>query len=199
MKTAESEAGSFTDSAGRTLRIDADGNIWLDPELVQERWKGEFPEGLGLGLESQTSLEEYFQFTRDAAFGRWRWPANDAFLVYPNRGPEGSVLVIDETTGDRSWVGRAETFGSSSDPLLQAARAYYASTADPSKPWRNAKPGEIWAVTIRGREIAGKVDGDMEIRDEDEGDWLHLASIEITAGRRLWPEPEPTDAEGANS
>ena len=135
------------------------------------------------------------QAERDAALGRWRSVEHPDWVVYPNTAilaTEPSYRechVIDERTGDRYH------YGSRLSQLYlgegkEAAREYFAAHPVPEpKPWEQAQPGEVWALTG-----AGGLEQPWR-RTEDER-WaacvakliLYSQPEGIIAGRRIWPE-----------
>jgi hypothetical protein len=84
---------------------------------------------------------------RDEALGRWRSPDDPDFVVYPN--PSGSLLrVIDEREPGICYChyrdGEPEE-KSTPASYQQAARAYVEAH---SRPWKDAKAGEVWVVHL---------------------------------------------------
>lgn len=93
------------------------------------------------------ALREFFQYERDEELGRWRWPENPDYVVYP-RGESG-VHVLDESSG----IGAARFIHRNGDPdnptaEYKAAYAYFEAHPE-RKPWEAAKPGEVWLLTTR--------------------------------------------------
>lgn len=207
---------TFTASNGVTVTIDDNGYLLAAGGTGPHDHCIHATGGADLGVQA---LREYFQHERDTDLGRWRDPENPDMVVY--RPPfadstnDRDIYVIDETLGrsHRFWeevVNRSE----SANGLNQTARRYFAAHPDP-KPWHDAKPGEAWVLTIDGTEhLAQAITGRIEIYPHDAdpeffiptlipantiGDiWEHTWSPSdhrITAGRRIWPDPEePRDA-----
>ncbi|WP_315637306.1 MULTISPECIES: hypothetical protein [Microbacterium] len=139
-----------------------------------------------LGKYSMDSLREFFRHERDEELGRWRWPDNPDFVVYP-RGESG-VHVLDEGSG----IGAARFIQRNGDPHnptaeYQAAYAYFEAHPE-RKPWHDAKTGEIWVITVEGEESAWTVNN--EDRFENPDSTYELTNPHITAARRLWPESD---------
>ena len=126
----------------------------------------------------------------DEQLGRWRWPDVENLIVYALG--EGRVRVVDEFDGVTWQVLKEEVNIDTGVPqiFVAAARAYF--KAHEPKPWLEAKPGEVWALTYEGVEQAWGIgfDGSPKLRFIFAcGDSrISVADAEITAGRRIWPE-----------
>lgn len=150
-----------------------------------------------------TAIREFFQHKRDEELGRWRWPENPEYVVYPDRGQDfrtqPAVIVVQEPTGLNLYAApdredgldglTYEVAGSAvahCDLMLDAARAYFAAHPEP-KPWHDAKPGEVWVLTLRGEEYGAvrEFGNDFKLSN---GNLLWLKHEGITAGRRIYPE-----------
>lgn len=95
-----------------------------------------------LNSADQTVLREFFRHERDEELGRWRWPENPDYVVYPdgtsrtvNKESNGRVMVVSlhDRASMTTWL----------DSYVGAAKAYDAAHPLP-KPWENAKQGEVW-------------------------------------------------------
>ncbi|QWY84623.1 hypothetical protein QEH34_gp41 [Microbacterium phage Footloose] len=136
------------------------------------------------------ALREFFQHERDEELGRWRWPHNPDFVVYP-RGESG-VHVLDEGSG----IGAARLIHRNGDPHnptaeYQAAYAYFEAHPE-RKPWEDAKEGEVWIVTPSKALTCGErveypaIFQAGRFRDHG-GSW---EARDLTAARRIWPESD---------
>lgn len=128
MSTAVFGAPEWKARSGRLVKPREDGTILFG------RVNGH------LDKPSAMDAEEYFQAKRDAELGRWRWPENPEWIVYPARdGYKGEcdLLVVNETWGAAAEYTRAEDDGSpcSASDASRAARAYF--EAHPVKVWEN--------------------------------------------------------------
>lgn len=142
-----------------------------------------------LGSYAVAALREYFQHERDEELGRWRWPENPDYVVYP-RDDDG-FRVMDEAVG-YAWTNfwSAIKDDPRSDGPWAAARAYFEAHPEP-KPWHGAKEGELWCLTYedcQSNALAVANDhGDIEFVISASrrvgAEYEH-----ITAGRRIWPE-----------
>jgi len=152
----------------------------------------------GRGSEHTQALREFFRHERDEELGRWRDPMNPNIVVY--RLPHDDdhcgrcVRAIDERTGEqqRCWDSITGSDASLYEPdtLFDSAARYFAAHAV-SRPWHDAKPGEVWVLTCDGEEL---------LFMESHGAWYSRCGVRvvleppiddprITAGRRIWPEP----------
>ncbi|QOC26079.1 hypothetical protein IC744_06920 [Microbacterium hominis] len=161
----------FTASNGVTVSIDGD-HLILPPITT------------GLGPLTQQALREFFQKENDDRLGRWRWPEDPDYVVYPI--VTGLVAVVEEKNGTTGTFSRSEHTNSGHG---DAARAYFLAHPDP-KPWHDAKPGEVWEIEVDGRTHHARVGyGDFahlfEFNEDASMTKRHSA---ITAGRRIWPE-----------
>ncbi|PRB08796.1 hypothetical protein [Microbacterium sp. MYb64] len=164
----------FKAASGRTINIADDGS------LLFGRANGY------LSRETAFDAEEYFRAKRDEELGRWRWPINPQFVVY--REEDGVFTVLKETTG-LALMATREGVDEFDDTFAAAARAYFEAHPE-RKPWEDAKPWEVWVVTVNGSEWAVSLDEDREFRDRRDLDnsWMHITSPDITDARRIWPE-----------
>lgn len=180
MSTAVFGAPEFRARSGRTVTSRSDGSVMFDHANGY------------LSPASVMDAEEFFQAKRDAELGRWRWPENPDYVVYRGRDDDDTVVVIDERNGSNAVYDRGD-----SDSEFErwkshhdAAFAYFEAHPE-RKPWEEAKPGEVWALTTAdGREMAYAV---MSVAESgvvfESHDWRYdLDNTQIKSGRRLWPE-----------
>ena len=180
-------APEFKARSGRMVKVGEDGSLsidhmrgYLSPEVVMD-------------------VEEWAQAKRDFELGRWRWPANPQWIVYPRRPgfvPYGDadLLVINEVDGSAMEYVATDDDGTCytgrEEPAAEAARAYFEAHPE-RKPWEDAKPGEVWVLTFDGADDAFKAYESRygktyftRSRESSTG----LVDERITAGRRIWPE-----------
>ena len=149
------------------------------------------------------ALREFFAHERDVELGRWRWPENPDYVVYPgdlDYVPGRKIFrVLEESTGKDEWyaVSSFRLYGNDDDRTLAAA-AYLAAHPE-SKPWHDAKPGEVWLLETSGIDdrwnpaafTVSVVDGATRlIPTEPDYSVTHIgpSATGITGGRRIFPE-----------
>jgi hypothetical protein len=140
------------------------------------------------------AFREFFQHERDTELGRWRSKEHPEYVAYPQDDENYGVIVVDESGScNRDYVSVNMAAGSGPAPRIMAvAREFFAAHPEP-KPWHNAKPGEVWVLTLDGDNEQGAVvsnDGEFTMRDSlGYKTPRALSDIgRITAGRRIWPE-----------
>lgn len=151
---------------------------------------------LNINADRTEALREFFRAEHDEELGRWRWPENPDYVVYPKSSsetePSPGVRVVHESSGRSKDVGRvvASACEAAVSVFGKAACAYFAANPE-RKPWHDAKSGEAWALTVDGEEYPWGVGDGV-----DAGRFVYLGGLtnipldhpSITAGRRLWPE-----------
>ncbi len=173
MGTAVFGAPEFKARSGRTIRSNEDGSISFQG--------GNGYIGPGLSFDA----EEFFQAKRDAELGRWRWPENPDYVVYPEDG--GAHNVVRESTG-LSLMASRDGIRFQQDPHADAARAYFEAHPE-RKPWQEAQPGEVWVIRYRGEEsawVAGRSDFAHLFEQAERS--ISKVHMDISEGRRIWPE-----------
>jgi hypothetical protein len=152
---------------------------------------------LHLSAERTTALREFFRAEEDERLGRWRWPEHPTWTCYLTRLDE--VLVFNEAAPAYGsfLLGR----GADTWPYARpAADAFFDAHPHP-KPWHNAMPGEMWALTVDGEPEVPAVASSSSsghvvftaATNEAGGTeelWLDTFPARITAGRRIWPEDD---------
>ncbi|MEV7827535.1 hypothetical protein [Microbacterium enclense] len=140
----------FTASNG--LRIEVNRS---DPSRVAVVNAGGHLESI-LTPDRMQALREFFQAEADERLGRWRWPENPDYVVYPvgveivDVLRESSVSKTTPGPGRQEGVTRAaaeEWDQGYSQNFFRAARAYFDAHPEP-RPWTRAKEGESWYLTI---------------------------------------------------
>ena len=143
------------------------------------------------------ALREFFAHERDVELGRWRWPENPDYVVYPPRpgvyGRGRGVQVLNEKVGRFADCWETPGVNSPADAGAYAAsRAYFAAHPEP-KPWHGAKPGEVWVVSAYEEPIVMTVFesdfGGLRFRQNDrDGTTWAIDTPVITSARRIFPE-----------
>jgi hypothetical protein len=135
------------------------------------------------------ALREFFRAEEDERLGRWRWPENPEYVVYPKG--DGVVLAASEASGHCVEAVRAQA-NHTQTGLHRAARAYFDAHPEP-KPWHDAKPGELWALTIDGQETPGftyasqTFEGGVAVQLAEDRGGFGITGSAITAGHKIWP------------
>lgn len=141
--------------------------------------------------ESQVqALREFFQAERDEELGRWRWPENPDYVVYPAADDADLITVMRESVA-RIRKMRREGFGLTdyAEQFVACAEAYFEAHPE-RKDWEDAKEGEVWIVTPSKALTLGEKAEYPAIfqagmfRDHG-GSW---GTEDLTAAHRIWPE-----------
>lgn len=185
MSTAVFGAPEWRARSGRVIKPLTDGTITF--------------QGSHGYLAPRTAMdaEEYFQAKRDEDLGRWRWPENPEYVVYPLK-PGGGCTALSERTGvSKTWVERSDAAGDGSY-LAPAARAYFEAHPE-RKPWHSAEAGEVWILSIDDSEdipcVVTSSGPDFEPISHPVWATFARGSDRITSGHRIWPVDEMAPAE----
>lgn len=92
------------------------------------------------------ALRERDLAQRDEDLDRWRWPDNPDYVVYAPADFTHYVRVLEERAAILEVIHREHLDGRGS-LMAQAARAYFEAHPE-AKPWQDAKPGEVWVLTL---------------------------------------------------
>lgn len=173
----------FTASNGYIVRLEDDARLVID-------WPSERDARIAAISQLQVeALREFFQAEADERLGRWRWPENPDYVVYPC-SVRTRVRVLQETgVGDLEWVDEGD---GRSYEFVHAARAYFDAHPEP-KPWHDAKPGEVWLLTSNGGLYIDEpaiFDGRQFVFcSRVERNTIDTATADgIREARRIWPE-----------
>jgi hypothetical protein len=147
----------------------------------------------GVTDDQAQALREFFRAEEDERLGRWRWPENPDYVVYPSdqfRGGNrnGWVIILHEPSGIAVEANRHARTIRPDMQFVEAGRAFFDAHPDP-KPWDAAEDNEIWVLTGAGGL-------ELPWRRTAEGEWESITPKAIrrrnndliTAGRRIWPE-----------
>ena len=162
--------------------------------------------GIGLLVElfnsegAHPARIEFYRHLEDERLGRWRWPENPDYVVYPlglDATDRRYAAALHEPSGitGRWQEGQYRTVPptEATDLGILAVAAYFDAHPEP-KPWHAAKPGEVWAVTktIADEEHACRV---ARVNDEIMFEptirptfRFAVTSTVIASARRIWPE-----------
>lgn len=213
---------TFTASNGVEIEKGTEGHLLMPPAAI------------GLGMDSQQALREFFQHERDEQLGRWRWPEDPRYIVKPV--DEHVVCVVNEEEfwdrphgrqGERGQLRFRDVRECKTDAPLSDTAARYKQAAwafwqaHPElmpMPWHDAKPGELWGVTLKagirydapsGEELPMQVFLDQTGSCGDslffahwngpDSEAIDIECEHILSAVRLWPEPTTNPStEGEN-
>lgn len=139
-------------------------------------------------VDGAQALREFFGHEKDELYGRWRWPEHPEYVVYPIPGDRHRVRVVYEPHGIAHALS-PDSATSDTQGSHRAARAYWEAHRD--QPWYHARPGEIWVLSVDGRDIPCRVTPTgPDFEPLEDPDWATIArgSDRITSARRIWPE-----------
>lgn len=146
---------------------------------------------LHVSKERTQALREFFRAEEDERLGRFR---HGEYVVYPDGEDQlgnRHVVTVWEKNGRRDSIYEDNipntVYGAS-------ARAYFDAHPEP-KPWHNAKPGEVWVLTVDGAESAFYPSKSLDraftpVTPGTGRTAVSMDSFEITAGRRIYPEDD---------
>lgn len=129
------------------------------------------------GPDGIEALREFFRAEEDKRLGRWRWPENPDYIVYPCNVKTRVRVVCEAAMSDLEWVDKGD---GRPYEFVRAARAYFDAHPEP-KPWQEAKPGEVWVVKFR----TGPTFDESALVVPESG-WDH--NLLVVDARRVWPE-----------
>jgi hypothetical protein len=166
----------YTDSLDA---VDGDASAaWMAPRVVK-------------------ALREFFRAEEDERLGRWRWPENPEFVVYPGSLSMREAQVVSEEKGCWGQWSEAEAHRDAGrDRLSAAAVAYFDANPEP-KPWDSAKVGEVWEFTyqVPGRADLGypPVQTITRLYTRTDAGWrsmgrknVFLDTARVSGGRHVW-------------
>ncbi|MDQ1111095.1 hypothetical protein QE418_000543 [Microbacterium testaceum] len=131
------------------------------------------------------ALREFFQAESDERLGRWRWPENPDYVVYPCSVKTRVRVLRESGTGDLEWVDQGD---GRSYEFVHAARAYFDAHPEP-KPWHDSVEGEVWILMFSNSAHAWIVNGGYF---QSAKTLTNIAKTDtgIISARRIYPEVE---------
>lgn len=144
--------------------------------------------------KGREAMAEFSLHERDQELGRWRWPENPEYVVYPDgtsrrvvRESTGQMMTVTlhdrkvMTTYLESWVGAAKAYDAAHEPAHE-----------PAKPWHDAKDGHLYILRFDDfpdTDVSALVkEGEFIYNDHCHVGVAPLDSKEIVSARRIWPE-----------
>ena len=143
--------------------------------------------------------ETDWQVKRDAELGRWRWPENPDYVVYPER--VDVVRVLKECVGGLAIINR-DLVTVLPEPVghifYDAARAYFDAHPLPEpRPGEDAKEGDVWVLTVGAREPEPYTRSGSQFRNTTH--WWYATNQAITAGYPLWVDGKAVNGQEAGA
>lgn len=145
-------------------------------------------------MSFHTEAKKAYQRQRDEELGRWRDPVEKDAVVYRMGDWFGSrrVTVSNERNGV-SEVAYEKMESQSSEWAREIAARYFEAHPE-KKPWHDAKPSEVWALTFSeeggGGTEAWVVDAHGCFSNPSYVSYVRIQDSTIIDGRRIWPEDE---------
>lgn len=191
----------FTASNGVRIVLTNSGAMFHSPG---DSWPNPLPHTVFANADVAAALREFYQAERDEELGRWRYPDDRDYVVYPVGSGE-VVHVLNEKAGVSGQYERAEVnkvfggeFLETADPVYSRAARDYFDAHPVRKPWEDAKDGEVWMLT-------GAAHPDEEVpyiaiegrffqlppRKPSDPMWIPAAFAgDFSHGERFWPESD---------
>lgn len=143
------------------------------------------------------ALREFFQHERDEELGRWRWPKDTRYVVYEIDSDQ--LRVLYEPSGVSVVVRLSNLSDAAPGKNFVGAANAYRAAHQPPKPWHDAKPGEVWAVTWDGREtpclvVESAISSNGLVFNDTSRETPGVLAPCITNARRIWPEVVSDDS-----
>lgn len=171
----------FTASNGITIGSDSGRVQWKTDGRAYDL------EEFASGSDLDVALSEWYRAREDERLGRWRWPADPGYVVYQS---SNGVHVVRESDGlSLFYAERAVAEKYPDYDPARAAAAYFEAHPE-RRPWEDAKPGEVWELTLSDEEphpylVAGN---GRFIDVHRERFALGMHNQAIVDARRIWPE-----------
>ena len=148
------------------------------------------------------ALRAFFLAERDQDLGWWRDPEEPYWVASPyDRNANAAIVYNERTRFTCFWQRRAAETSSGTSSAVRVAKRYFAAHPQPEpepKPWLEAEHEEIWVITANG-DTGPALATTSHRRGTDlafqTANGTLLDVTEITAGRRIWPEPRIGGAE----
>jgi hypothetical protein len=149
------------------------------------------------------ALREFFRAEEDERVGRWRWPQDPGITVriapkHAQHYDAASVTVMIQQDSD-GYVGyytrdRLPEITEGTGGIVRAGHAYFDAHTERA-PWHDARPGEVWLLSIEGVESAFYPSKSLDraftpVAPNTGRTAVGFESFEIEAGRRIWPEDD---------
>lgn len=190
---------TFTASNGGIVNVFPSGRMTITDHTIERLTENAVRTGRTAFLDAEMvpTLREFFRAERDEELGRWRYPEDHEWIVYPDGEDQlgnRHVITFWEKNGRRDSIYEDAIPGTLWGIV---ARAYFEAHPE-RKPWEDAKPGEVWALTVDGVESAFYPSKSMEriftpVAPSTGNPGTPFDWPEITDGRRVYPEASDAD------
>ena len=133
-----------------------------------------------LGLYSIEALREFFRAERDEELGRWRYPEDHEWIVYPDGEDQlgnRHVITFWEKNGRRDSVYEDNIPGTVWGVV---ARAYFEAHPERKpQPWDNAERDEVWLFKSEGngRALAWRAEDGWDVIDQRGNDHRGIQDV----------------------
>lgn len=137
--------------ASNGIRVVAEGEGRLrNVQLISREGSNRLRGWDFLNTMDMDALTEFITTLRDEGLGRWRWPKHPEYVVYPKEptvtDPDADFRVVHEVTGRSRDVELAILRQCGANSRFGEAALAYADAHPASKPWQDAKDGEVWRI-----------------------------------------------------
>ncbi|WP_100811755.1 hypothetical protein [Microbacterium sp. BR1] len=205
LKEIVPESDGFTASNGVAVqRVPNGAGLHLsgDPihlDKLRSQLAGREPYG-NVSPAVEVALREFFRHEEDERLGRWRWPENPDYVVYPlgldADGFRYARVLLERTGASGTWQEGQRPSGALSHPDglgILAAMAFFDAHPEPEPAGHDAKVGEVWVLTANGDTGPFLVVHDFVIGEDrfigSNGTRFRPTDDEqITDGHRIYPE-----------
>lgn len=182
MQENTASKGAFRARSGRIVQVRENGTVTFDHANGY------------LSPESAMDAEEFFQAQKDLECRRWRCPVEPDHVVYEQ---DGQLRVMRESDGHSNVMSRRwfeehrEGIFAREEKTFYRVLALYVEAHPEPKPWHDAQPGEVWAVTETNGEALYRATRSHRFEQVSGAEGMlsmPTTHWSITAARKIWPE-----------
>ena len=144
-----------------------------------------------LGFEQMVAWREFFLHERDQELGRWRWPVNPEYVVYPKERSTGGKRIVRVVSEANGYGCDYYEGTNAQNDHRRAASAYFDAHPEP-KPWHDAKDGQLWLIRFADfheTDVSALVKDSKFIYNDHCHDGVAATNDPaLVSARRIWPE-----------